>query len=150
MLDVCVHIHHIMIKIHLVFFLIPQAVLRFLSEWRSSAQAPPTIVDWQGRLTLDPPWMSLRAIRHCVHSYAGEDKMSMIKRLRRFVVGCNNEQSSRHLLPISESLKTQSISFAFILKGMRRSAICLNASMFVRIICDPASSTEEVSKSFFY
>ncbi len=35
-----------------------QAVLRFLSEWRSSAQAAPTIVDWQGRLTLDPPWVS--------------------------------------------------------------------------------------------
>ncbi len=36
-----------------------QAVLRFLSEWRSSAQAAPTIVDWQDRLTLDPPWVSL-------------------------------------------------------------------------------------------
>ncbi len=35
-----------------------QAVLRFLSEWRSSAQAAPTIVDWQDRLTLDPPWVS--------------------------------------------------------------------------------------------
>ncbi len=49
-----------------VFFLIPilkspfsnQAVLRFLSEWRSSAQAAPMIVDWQDRLTLDPPWVS--------------------------------------------------------------------------------------------
>ncbi len=48
------------------FFLIPllkslfsnQTVLRFLSEWRSSAQAPPTIADWQGCLTLDPPWVS--------------------------------------------------------------------------------------------
>ncbi len=35
-----------------------QAVLRFLSEWRSSVQAPPTIVDWQGHLTLDPPRVS--------------------------------------------------------------------------------------------
>ncbi len=43
-----------------VFFLIPilkppfsnQAVLRFLSEWRSYAQTAPTIVDWQDRLTL--------------------------------------------------------------------------------------------------
>ncbi len=26
--------------------------------WRSSAQAAPMIVDWQGRLTLDPPWVS--------------------------------------------------------------------------------------------
>ncbi len=33
-----------------------QAVLRFLSEW--GVQAPPTIVDWQGRLTLDLPWVS--------------------------------------------------------------------------------------------
>ncbi len=31
-------------------------VLRFLSG--SSAQAPPTRVDWQGRLNLDPPWVS--------------------------------------------------------------------------------------------
>ncbi len=35
-----------------------QAVLRFLSEWCSSAQAAPTIVDWQVHLTLDPPWVS--------------------------------------------------------------------------------------------
>ncbi len=66
-LEVCVHIHPIMIKIHPVFFfLIPilkspfsnQAVLGFLSEWHSSVQAAPTIVDWHGRLTLDPPWVS--------------------------------------------------------------------------------------------
>ncbi len=67
-LEVWVHIHPIMIKIHPVFgfLLIPvlkspfsnQAVLRFLTEWRSSEQAPPTIVDWQDRLTLDPPWVS--------------------------------------------------------------------------------------------
>ncbi len=51
-----------MIKIHpLVILKSPfsnQAVLRFLSEWRSSAQNSPTIVDWQGHLTLDPPWVS--------------------------------------------------------------------------------------------
>ncbi len=35
-----------------------QAVLRFLSEWHSSVQAAPTRVDWQDRLTLDPPWVS--------------------------------------------------------------------------------------------
>ncbi len=35
-----------------------QAVLRFLAEWRSSAQAPPTIVDWHWHFTLDPPWVS--------------------------------------------------------------------------------------------
>ncbi len=58
-LKVCVHIHPIMIKIHPVFFFKSpfsnQAVLRVLSEWCSSAQAPPTIVDWQDCLTLDPP-----------------------------------------------------------------------------------------------
>ncbi len=55
--------------------------------------------------------------------------MSPIKRLKHFVVGCNNEYSSRHLLPTSE-LKTQRINVTFVfLKGMRRSLICLNASV---------------------
>ncbi len=76
--------------------------------------------------------------------------MSPIKRLRCFVVGYNNEYSSRHLLPSSELLKTQRINVTFVLKGMRRSLICLNASMFARINRDPASSTEEVSIRFFY
>ncbi len=109
-------------SVFFLFFLIPilnspfsnQAVLRFLSEWRSSVQAPPTIVDWQGRLTLDPPWVSCkRSDRHGVDFGAGEDKMSQIKRLRCSVVGCNNEYSSRHLLPTSEPLKTQRITFVF-------------------------------------
>ncbi len=76
--------------------------------------------------------------------------MSPIKRLSCFVVGCNNEYSSRHLLPTSEPLKTQRINITFALKGMRRSPICLNASMFTRIIRKPASSTEEASISFFF
>ncbi len=53
------------------------------------------------------------------------------KRLRCFVAGCNNEHSSRHLVPTSEPLKTQ-----------------LNALMFARIIRDPASPPEEVSVRF--
>ncbi len=97
MLEVCLHIHPIMIKIHpvcfflLLFFLSlfkkktfsNQAVLRFLSEWCSS-----TIVDWQDRLTLDPPWVSWELSA----SGAGEDKMSQIKQLRCFVVGCRNDK----------------------------------------------------------
>ncbi len=66
------------------------------------------------------------------------------KRLRCFVVGCNNEHSSSHLLPSSEPLKR--IMFGFVGKVP---SIYLNASMFAQIICDPASSTEEVSTRFF-
>ncbi len=66
------------------------------------------------------------------------------KRLRDFVIGCNNEHSSRHLLPSSEPLKR--ITFSF--EGNAPS-IYINASMFTRIIRDPVSSTEELSTRFF-
>ncbi len=68
--------------------------------------------------------------------------MSQIKRLRCFVVGFNNEYSSRHLLPTSELLKTLRINVTFVLKGMCQSLICLNESMFAQIIRDPSSPTE--------
>ncbi len=74
-----------------------QAVLRFLSEWRSSAQAAPTIVDRQRCLTLDLPWVSWERSA----SGAGEDKNV-------------SEHSSRYLLPASEPLKMQRINFTFI------------------------------------
>ncbi len=74
--------------------------------------------------------------------------MSQIKRLKCLVVGCNNEYSSRHLLLTSELLKTQRINVTFTLKGMRRSRSTY-ASMFARIIRDPASFTEEVSIRIF-
>ncbi len=150
-----------------------------MSEWCSSVQAPPTIVDWQGRHTLDPPWVNwersaivstlvqgktrgvfdlkrrctewsvydikvpqelFESIRIHLLSYGSRGtvmsytdhsvqrrfksntpNMSQIERLRCFVVGCNNEHSSRHLLPTAEPLKTQRINVTFVLKGMHRS-----------------------------
>ncbi len=69
------------------------------------------------------------------------------KRLRCFVFECNNEQSTRHLLPTSEPLKTQWITFVF--EG-NAPLIYLNTFMFALIIRDPASPPEEVSIRFFY
>ncbi len=109
-----------------------QAALRFLSEWHSSSQAAPTIVDWQDCLTLDPPWVSGELSTIVSGPVQRKTRMSPIKRLRCFVVGWNNEHSSYHLLLTSEPLKTQWINVTFISKGMCRSPICLNASMFVR------------------
>ncbi len=56
-----------------------------------------------------------------------------LKRLRCFVVGCNNEHSSRHLFPSSEPVKR----IMFGSEGNTPS-IYLNASMLARIIRDPA------------
>ncbi len=121
-----VHIHPIMIQIHPQFS--NQAAMRFLSEWRSSVQT--THNSWLTlAFYLRPALSDLRAVRPSVNSGAGEDKMSPIKRLRRFVVGYNNEYSSRHLLLTSELLKMQRINVTFVLKGMHRSQICLNASV---------------------
>ncbi len=132
-LEVCVHIHLIMIKIHPVVFLKSpfsnQAVLRFLSEWRSSAQTALTIVDC---LTLDPHWVSCYPSAIESTPVQGKTRMSLIKRLRCFVFGCNNEHSSRQLLPTSELLKSQRINVTFALKWMHRSPICLHASMHSR------------------
>ncbi len=66
------------------------------------------------------------------------------KRLRCFVVGCNNEHSSSPLLPSFEQLKR--IQFGFEGKAP---SVYLNASMFARINRNPASSTEEVIARFF-
>ncbi len=123
-LEVCVHIHPIMIQIHPVIFLNPHFKIPLaLSEWRSFVQAPPTIVDWQDRLNLDPLWVSWEL---SAASGAEEDKMSPIKWLKCFVVGSNNEYSSRQLLQTSEPLKTQKININFALKGMYRSPNYIN------------------------
>jgi len=126
-LEVCVHIHPIMIKIHILKSpFSSQAVLRFLSGWCSSAQAPPTIIDCQDRLTLAPPPEWAESGPPPVQKTT---RTSQIERLRRLVVGCYNEYSSRNLLPTSEPLKTQRINVTFVLKGMSRSPICINASV---------------------
>ncbi len=97
---------------------------------------------------LRPDLSELRALRHCVDSGAGEDKMSPIKWFEVFSL-VNNEYSSHHLLLTSEPLKRQRINVTFTLKWMCRSPIYINVSLFARIIRDPALSTEEVSIRVF-
>ncbi len=72
-----------------------------------------------------------------------------VQRLRCFVVGCNNEYSSCHLLPTSEPLKAQRINVTFVFGWNAPIPICLNVSMFAQIIGDAASSTEGVSIRVF-
>ncbi len=80
----------------------------------------------------------------------GKTRSSPIKQLRCSVVGCNNEYSSHHLLPTSEPLKTQWINVTFVFEGNAPIPICLNASMFARIIRDPASPTELSIRFFLF
>ncbi len=68
------------------------------------------------------------------------------KQLRCFVVGCNNEHSSRHLLQTSDPLKTQWITFVSEGNAFPDLPKCIYV---VRIICDSASPREEGSISFF-
>ncbi len=58
--------------------------------------------------------------------------MSQIKRLRCFIVGCDNEHSSCHLLPTSEPLKTQMINVTLVFE---RNAMIpdLSKCIYVRV-----------------
>ncbi len=106
------------------------------------------IVDWQGRLTLAPPpwvschqslcWLWCRGRQECLRL---SDWDVLLLDVIMNIAG--------HLLLTSEPLKTQRINVTFALKRMRRSPICLNASMFVQIICDPASPTEVCIRVFY-
>ncbi len=68
-----------------------QGVLRFLSEWHSSAQTAPTIFDWQGAHTFDLPWVSCHQSAIVSIPVQMKTRMSLTERFRYFVVGCNNE-----------------------------------------------------------
>ncbi len=96
--------------------------------------------------TLDSPWVSCHQSAIVFNAGAGIDE-NLLSDWDVFVVWCNNEHSSRHLLPTSELLKTQWVPL--FLKGMHP-PIYLNAFMFARIIRDPASAREEVSIKLFY
>ncbi len=99
-LEVCVHIHLIMIKTHSVFFFIPILKSLFLKSGCSTSPVrimwfctSPSHNSWLTRPSYVRPALSeLSAV--CL--WCREDKMPPIKRLRCFVVVCNNEHSSRH------------------------------------------------------
>ncbi len=73
--------------------------------------------------------------------------MSLIKRLRCFVVGCNNEYSSHHLLLTSEPLKTQRINVTFVFEG---NVPIPDIHKCIYVHANNSSSTEKVSKRVFY
>ncbi len=108
----------------------------------TQTEAPPTIIDWQKHFSTDctgvlpqtrPEWAVI-----------GELSRMTLKLLRCFVVGCNNKHRISHLLLSSEWLKRSMFCFE-----RNAPSIYLNTFMIAQIICDPASSTEEVSTRFF-
>ncbi len=69
------------------------------------------------------------------------------KRLRCFVVGCNNEHSRRSFTP---DIRTDKDAVDYVCFKGNAPPIYLNAFKFAQIICNPASPTDEVSIKFFY
>ncbi len=115
-------------KIHPIFFLIPilislfsnQAVLRFLSEWHNSVQAAP-MIDWQGRLTWDPPWVKWVSYQSAILSTPVQGKTRCLwlsdwdVLLLEVIMNKAVIIYSRHLS------RWRRRGFTFFLKGMRRS-----------------------------
>ncbi len=147
-LEVCEHIHPIMIKIHPVFFFfIPifsnQAVLRFLSEWRSFCTGH-SHDSWLTR----PSYLrsalselstivstSVQGRQECLRlSYWGALLLDVIMNIAVIIY-------SQHL----SRWRRRGLTFLSFLEGNAPIPICLNASKFARIISDPASPPEEVS-----
>ncbi len=99
---VCVHNHPIMIQISFLSTKIftPLSYRAVCLCDVTQTEAPPTIVDWQTALVsyLRPALSELSSV--ALPPEQMKTKMSP-KGLRCFVVGCNNEHSSSHLLPLS-------------------------------------------------
>ncbi len=72
---------------------------------------------WVQGFTPDPPRVSCELSAIVSTKVQGKTRMSLIKRLKCFFVGCNSEHSTRHLLPTSELLKMQKINVTFFFEG---------------------------------
>ncbi len=153
-LEVCVHIHPIMIiiqcflknGIHILKSPFSnQAVLRFLF-----ARTAPTVVDWQDRLTLDPPWVSWEP--SAIVSTLVQGKTRCL-RLSDWGVLLLDIIMNIAVVINSWHLSCWRCRGLTLLSFWRECAdpdlpkcVCLR-----KIIRDPASSTEEVSiRVFFY
>ncbi len=129
------------------YFLSPfsnQAVLRVLSEWCSSVQTAPTIVDWQDRLTLDPPWVSWE-----LSAIVSAGKIICLR------------LSDWGVLLLDVIMNIAVNIYSWHLSRWRRRGLMLlsfwrecadpdlpNVFLFARFIRDLASPTEEVYKDF--
>ncbi len=154
-LAVCVHNHPIMIKINPVFFLyllksLPLSQIEPISD--AVAQTGPSHDSWltvtfQHRLdwclTLDPPWV----ICHQSGIVSPPEQMSPKQCLPKRVLLLDVMNIAVVIYSWHLSCWRRS-GLRFFLKGMRPS-ICLNVSMFARIIWDPASPPEVSSILFF-